>query len=60
MECKPIRICGWFRFKFDELRNKIITSGIYNSLLLAPMPTCVTSQIMGFNECFEPYIIYIY
>ena len=37
-----------------------MTHGVYNSLLLAPMPTASTSQIMGYNECFEPYTSNIY
>jgi ribonucleoside-diphosphate reductase alpha subunit len=42
------------------LKEKIATHGIRNSLLLAPMPTASTSQILGFNECFEPYTSNIY
>lgn len=38
-----------------ELKAKIAKTGLRNSLLLAPMPTASTSQILGFNECFEPY-----
>ena len=38
----------------------IIKRGIRNSLLLAPMPTASTSQILGNNECFEPYTSNIY
>ncbi|KAI9251209.1 ribonucleoside-diphosphate reductase large chain [Sporodiniella umbellata] len=37
------------------LKEKIAKHGIRNSLLLAPMPTASTSQMLGFNECFEPY-----
>lgn len=37
------------------LKEKIAIHGIRNSLLVAPMPTASTSQILGFNECFEPY-----
>jgi ribonucleoside-diphosphate reductase subunit M1 len=40
---------------WDALKEKIGTHGMRNSLLLAPMPTASTSQILGFNECFEPY-----
>ena len=40
--------------KWNELREKIKTYGIRNSLLIAPMPTASTSQILGYNECFEP------
>jgi len=42
------------RYNWDELRNNIKEFGIRNSLLLSPMPTASTSQIMGFNESFEP------
>lgn len=38
-----------------SLKEKIAQNGLRNSLLLAPMPTASTSQILGFNECFEPY-----
>ena len=43
------------RYDWDKLRNDIKEYGIRNSLLLSPMPTASTSQIMGFNESFEPY-----
>ena len=39
---------------WDELRERVKKHGMRNSLLVAPMPTASTSQIMGFNECFEP------
>jgi ribonucleoside-diphosphate reductase alpha chain len=42
------------RYNWEELRNNIKEFGIRNSLLLSPMPTASTSQIMGFNESFEP------
>ena len=42
------------------LKAKIATTGLRNSLLLAPMPTASTSQILGFNECFEPFTSNIY
>lgn len=42
------------------LKAKIASTGIRNSLLLAPMPTASTSQILGFNECFEPFTSNIY
>ena len=42
------------------LKAKITKHGVRNSLLLAPMPTASTSQILGFNECFEPYTSNIY
>jgi ribonucleoside-diphosphate reductase subunit M1 len=40
---------------WDSLKEKIQRDGLRNSLLMAPMPTASTSQILGFNECFEPY-----
>ena len=48
------------RYDWNALKKKIKTSGLYNSLLLAPMPTASTSQILGNNECFEPYTSNIY
>lgn len=45
---------------WDELKQKIVKNGMRNSLLVAPMPTASTSQILGFNECFEPYTSNIY
>lgn len=43
-----------------SLKAEIAKHGVYNSLLVAPMPTASTSQILGFNECFEPYTSNIY
>ncbi|XVJ51577.1 MAG: ribonucleoside-diphosphate reductase subunit alpha [Vampirovibrio sp.] len=48
------------RYDWDALKAKIQTHGLRNSLLLAPMPTASTSQILGNNECFEPYTSNIY
>jgi ribonucleoside-diphosphate reductase alpha subunit len=45
---------------WDELREKIKKYGLRNSLLVAPMPTASTAQIMGNNEAFEPYTTNIY
>ncbi|KAL9108681.1 MAG: hypothetical protein Q9227_006627 [Pyrenula ochraceoflavens] len=45
---------------WDSLKADIAKYGVRNSLLVAPMPTASTSQIMGFNECFEPYTSNIY
>ncbi|RPA97268.1 hypothetical protein L873DRAFT_1810083 [Choiromyces venosus 120613-1] len=45
---------------WDELKEKVKKHGLRNSLLVAPMPTASTSQILGFNECFEPYTSNIY
>jgi len=47
-------------FDWDLLRNKIKLNGVRNSLLVAPMPTASTSQILGNFECFEPVISNIY
>ena len=47
-------------WNWEELREKVIKNGVRNSLLLAPMPTASTSQILGNNECFEPYTSNIY
>lgn len=43
-----------------SLKDQIARHGVRNSLLVAPMPTASTSQILGFNECFEPYTSNIY
>ncbi|KAF2086129.1 hypothetical protein K490DRAFT_67052 [Saccharata proteae CBS 121410] len=43
-----------------EVKAQIAQHGLRNSLLVAPMPTASTSQILGFNECFEPYTSNIY
>ena len=48
------------RWDWEDLRKKVVTHGVRNSLLLAPMPTASTSQILGNNECFEPYTSNIY
>ena len=48
------------RYDWNELKNKIKQIGLRNSLLLAPMPTASTSQILGFNECIEPITSNIY
>ncbi|KAJ2762786.1 ribonucleotide-diphosphate reductase subunit rnr1, partial [Coemansia nantahalensis] len=48
------------RWDWDGLRARIAKSGVRNSLLVAPMPTASTSQILGFNECFEPYTSNLY
>jgi ribonucleoside-diphosphate reductase subunit M1 len=45
---------------WDTLKAKIAKTGLRNSLLTAPMPTASTSQILGNNECFEPYTSNIY
>ena len=48
------------RWEWDVLRNEVMEFGVRNSLLLAPMPTASTAQILGNNECFEPYTSNIY
>ncbi len=48
------------RWDWEALRSKVIQNGVRNSLLVAPMPTASTSQILGNNECFEPYTSNIY
>jgi len=48
------------RWEWDVLRNEVMEHGVRNSLLLAPMPTASTAQILGNNECFEPYTSNIY
>jgi ribonucleoside-diphosphate reductase subunit M1 len=48
------------RWNWSDLREMISKVGVRNSLLIAPMPTASTSQILGNNECFEPYTSNIY
>lgn len=48
------------RWEWDKLRKQVLKHGVRNSLLVAPMPTASTSQILGNNECFEPYTSNIY
>ena len=48
------------RYDWDAMRERVKTKGIRNSLLMAPMPTASTAQILGNNECFEPYTTNIY
>lgn len=45
---------------WDTLRESVKKHGLRNSLLIAPMPTASTSQILGFNECFEPFTSNLY
>ncbi len=52
---KPSGMWNW-----NKLRKDVMKHGVRNSLLLAPMPTASTSQILGNNECFEPYTSNIY
>jgi ribonucleoside-diphosphate reductase alpha chain len=48
------------RWEWDVLKAEVKKHGVRNSLLLAPMPTASTAQILGNNECFEPYTSNIY
>ena len=48
------------RYDWDVMRDRVKTTGLRNSLLVAPMPTASTAQILGNNECFEPYTTNIY
>ncbi|MEO0900737.1 MAG: ribonucleoside-diphosphate reductase subunit alpha, partial [Bacteroidota bacterium] len=48
------------RWDWSKLRKEVKKNGVRNSLLVAPMPTASTSQILGNNECFEPYTSNIY
>jgi ribonucleoside-diphosphate reductase subunit M1 len=52
---QPTNLWDW-----KDLKERISKYGVRNSLLLSPMPTASTSQILGFNECFEPYTSNIY
>jgi ribonucleoside-diphosphate reductase alpha chain len=48
------------RWDWNSLKKEVMQHGVRNSLLIAPMPTASTSQILGNNECFEPYTSNIY
>lgn len=48
------------RWEWDVLREEVKEHGVRNSLLVAPMPTASTAQILGNNECFEPYTSNVY
>jgi ribonucleotide reductase alpha subunit len=48
------------RYDWSKLKASIVQHGMRNSLLIAPMPTASTSQILGFNECFEPLTSNLY
>lgn len=54
-DVSPTSLWDW-----TELKLNIAKHGVRNSLLVAPMPTASTSQILGFNECFEPYTSNLY
>lgn len=51
---------GITKHGFDDLKKDIVKWGLRNSLLVAPMPTASTAQILGNNECFEPYTSNLY
>ena len=53
-----VRMSG--RYDWPAMRERVKTKGLRNSLLMAPMPTASTAQILGNNECFEPYTTNIY
>jgi ribonucleoside-diphosphate reductase alpha chain len=53
VSAQPIQLSGMW--DFEALREKVVKYGVRNSLLLAPMPTASTSQILGNNEAFEPF-----
>ena len=48
------------RYDWTTLKQSIVKYGLRNSLLVAPMPTASTSQILGYNECFEPITSNLY
>lgn len=48
------------RYDWNQLKQEVMQYGMRNSLLVAPMPTATTSQILGYNECFEPLTSNIY
>ena len=52
--------CSGRGYDWEALREKIKAVGLRNSLLVAPMPTASTSQILGVNECFEPFSSNLY
>jgi ribonucleoside-diphosphate reductase alpha chain len=49
-----------WNYDWDAMKAAVIRHGLRNSLLLAPMPTATTSQVLGNNECFEPYTTNLY
>ena len=59
-EAEPERVAGDLELDWEGLRAEVMEHGVRNSLLLAPMPTASTSQILGNNECIEPYTSNIY
>ena len=57
---EPINKIGDIKLNWNNLRKNIMQWGMRNSLLIAPMPTASTSQILGNNECIEPFTSNIY
>jgi ribonucleoside-diphosphate reductase alpha chain len=51
---------GQHRYDWNAMKQEIVEKGLRNSLLVAPMPTASTSQILGYNECIEPITSNIY
>jgi ribonucleoside-diphosphate reductase alpha subunit len=49
-----------WHYDWDYMRRSVRMTGLRNSLLIAPMPTATTSQVLGNNECFEPYTTNLY
>ncbi len=60
LQCDMWNVTPSDRWEWNVLREEIKKYGLRNSLLIAPMPTASTSQILGNNECFEPYTSNIY
>ncbi len=57
---QPLTASGAPGLAWGSLKDRIVEVGLRNSLLVAPMPTASTSQILGWNECFEPFTSNIY
>ena len=49
-----------WHYDWEQMRRTVRQTGLRNSLLIAPMPTATTSQVLGNNECFEPYTTNLY
>ncbi|KAI9294073.1 Rrm1 protein [Neoconidiobolus thromboides FSU 785] len=60
LQCDMWNVTPSELWDWNKLRKRIAKHGVRNSLLVAPMPTASTSQILGNNECFEPYTSNIY
>jgi ribonucleoside-diphosphate reductase alpha subunit len=57
---EPLTLTGPGALPWTELKDSVQLKGLRNSLLVAPMPTASTSQILGYNECFEPFTSNLY